>query len=97
MKMPYTPQSQIKSALRKLFLRSREHNTALKRSKYCCERCGVKQTKPKDKEKWVKVEVHHKNGMNWPELIKLVREYLLCPAEDMEVLCKKCHKSVDEK
>jgi predicted HNH restriction endonuclease len=93
MKLPHTPQSQIKSALRKLFLRSREHHTVLKRSGYCCERCGIKQTKPKDKEKWVIIEVHHRKGMNWPELIRLVREYLLCPAEDMEALCKKCHLS----
>jgi hypothetical protein len=92
MKLLWTPQSQIRSALRKLFLRSREHSAALKRSKYHCERCGIKQTKPKDKEKWITVEVHHKKGMNWLELIKLIREYLLCPAEELEVLCKKCHK-----
>lgn len=92
MKLPQTPQSQIKNGLRRVFMQSRERAAALKRSKHSCEQCGVKQTKPKDKEKWVTVEVHHKKGLNWPKLIRLIREYLLCPAEDMEVLCKECHE-----
>lgn len=90
MKKPYTPLSQIRSALRQVFLRSRERAQALKNSEYCCERCGVKQSRKKGAE--VYVEVHHKDGIDWDGLLKLVRERLLPPAEGMEVLCKNCHR-----
>ena len=70
-KLPYTPNTRIKSALHQLFLRSRERGTAIKRDKYTCQKCGVKQSKAKGKE--VKVEVHHKEGvLNWAEMIESV-------------------------
>lgn len=88
-KLPYTPNSQIKSALRRLFLRSRERAAALKRDKYTC-RCGAKQSRAKGKE--VYVEVHHRKGVcNWPELYIAIRKYLLCSPADMETLCRECH------
>jgi hypothetical protein len=71
-----TPKSQIRSALRRLFLRSRERATAIKRDKYTFY-----------------VEVHHRKGiMNWEILFEIVYLYLLCHPDDMETLCKKCHK-----
>jgi hypothetical protein len=89
-KLPYTPNSRIRTALRQLFMRSRERYQALKRDQYSCQKCGVKQSKAKGKE--VRVEVHHKEGCcNWEELFKAVRAFLLCHPDQLEVLCKKCH------
>ena len=90
-KLPYTPNSQIKSALRRLWLRSRERASAIKRDNYSCCRCGVKQSRAKGKE--FKVEVHHKEGVeNWQELYDSIRKHLLIEPEHLETLCKECHK-----
>ena len=90
-RLEYTPNSQIRSALRKLFLRSRERAKAIKRDGYTCQRCGAKQSKAKGRE--VQVEVHHRNGVvNWDRLFEAVREYLLCSPDDMETLCSSCHQ-----
>ena len=53
-----TPRSQIVVALRRLSLRSRERSFAIKRDKYTCQKCGVKQSKAKGKE--VKKAIHEK-------------------------------------
>ena len=90
-KLEYTPNSRIKSALRQLWLRSRERAKTLKMANYTCSCCGVKQSKAKGKE--VKVEVHHREGiLNWLEVYRVIREQLLCEPDKMEVLCPKCHK-----
>jgi len=90
-KLPYTPNSQIRSALRQLWLRSRERAAAIKRDNYTCQRCGGKQSKAKGRE--FKVEVHHKSGVeNWQELYNAVRKHLLVDPEHLETLCPKCHK-----
>ena len=93
-RLPYTPNSQIKSALRRLWLRSRERASAIKRDKYTCQRCHRKQSVAKGKE--FKVEVHHKSGIeNWQELYKAIRQHLLTNPDDLETLCPECHKSED--
>ncbi len=90
-KLPHTPNSQIRSTLRRLFLRSRERASRLKQDQYTCQCCGVKQSRAKGKE--VYVEVHHKEGVaNWDKIFEVVREYLLCDPELMETLCKECHQ-----
>ena len=90
-KLPYTPNSQIRSALRKLFLRSRERSAAIKRDGYTCQRCGLKQSTARGRE--VKVQVHHKDGVeNWSALFEAVRSYLLSDPSTMETLCESCHK-----
>ena len=90
-RLPYTPNSQIRSALRRLFLRSRERAAAIKRDSYTCQKCGGKQSRAKGKEFYV--ECHHKEGVcNWEALFAAIREYLLCDPENMETLCKDCHK-----
>jgi len=90
-RLPYTPNSKIKSALRMLFLRSRERGAAIKRDKYTCQKCGAKQSRDAGKE--VFVEVHHKEGvLNWLALYGAVRKYLLCEPSRMETLCEKCHE-----
>ena len=95
-RLPNTPRSQIRSALRRLFLRSRERAAALKRDGYTCQCCGVKQSKANGRE--VKVEVHHKDGVvNWTEIFDCVYEHLLCDPSKMETLCKECHKTDEVK
>lgn len=86
-----TTDSTIKGNLRKLWLRSKERNEALKQQSYTCNRCGVKASKAKGKEQ--KVEVHHKEGvLNWDVLIREIRAYLLTTPDNLEVLCPECHK-----
>lgn len=86
-----TQRNRIKSSLRTLWLRSVERATAMKRAKYCCENCGVKQSKAKGKEQ--KVEVHHKEGVgNWDKIIDVIRQELLCSPENLKALCPTCHK-----
>ena len=90
-KLPYTPNNKIKSALRQLWLRSRERAAAIKRDEYRCQRCGGKQSKAKGKE--FSVEIHHKSGIeNWQELYDSVRKNLLVDPENLETLCKECNK-----
>lgn len=84
-KKPYTPNSQIRSALRLLWMRSRERSLALKRAKYCCEECGRKRSKE------LKLDVHHLKGIDWTGLIDLIRERLLQTPDELKVLCKECH------
>lgn len=93
-KQSNTTNTMIRSALRRLFLRSRERAATLKRDNYTCQGCGAKQSRAKGKE--VYVEVHHKKGVaNWQAVMDAVRKYLLCSPDQMETLCKDCHK--DEK
>jgi predicted HNH restriction endonuclease len=89
-KLPHTPLSQIKSALRTVWLRSRERAAALKREKYCCERCGIKQSMAKGRV--VKVVVHHRKGIDWGDVVQQVRARMLPDPSELEVLCVDCHK-----
>jgi len=90
-RLEITPNSQIKSALRRLFLRSRERAKRLKHDGYTCQKCGVKQSRAKGKE--VYVEVHHLEGVeNWQEIYRVIRQYLLCDFNKLETLCRSCHK-----
>ena len=92
-RLPYTPNTQIRAALRRLFLRSRERAAALKRDKYTCQHCGIKQSRAKGKEVFVEVD-HCEQILNWDYLFEAVRMSLLCDPKHMETLCKKCHKKV---
>lgn len=76
--------------LRQIFLRSAERAEALKRDKYTCCDCGIKASKKKGHE--VKVQVHHKEGIDvWDEIIELIYEQLLCDPDKLETLCVDCH------
>ena len=95
-RLPYTPNSRIRSVLRQLFLRSRERAAALKRDKYTCRCCGLKQSRAKGKEAYV--EVHHWEGiLNWEALFEAIRKYLLCNPEWLITLCEECHKEKEAK
>ena len=90
-----TPRSRVRSALRQLFLRSRERQYSIKRDSYTCQKCSIKQTKAKGRE--VSVCVHHKDGIdNWEAAIDAVYEYILCHPDGLEVLCVSCHKKEHE-
>ena len=95
-RLPTTPRSKVRAALRQLWLRSRERQAAIKRDRYSCQECGIKQSEAKGRE--VKVEVHHLDGMNWEHLIDSVYESgLLCGPKYLQTLCKKCHEKKGEK
>jgi len=87
----FTPDSRIKSALRALWLRSKERQSGLKLGCRMCKDCGVKMSVAKGRE--VKIEVHHTDGvLNWAEIYTAVRKNLLCDPAKLECLCKSCHK-----
>ncbi len=88
---PITPRSQIRSALRQLWLRSRERAAALKRDGYTCveDGCGRKQSRAKGRE--VYVEVDHLDGISWELMIDYIQRHLLVPAEKLETVCKEHH------
>lgn len=82
-KSPNTPNYLIKKALGRMFLRSRERNRCMKGNPPCSE-CGSDE----------KVQAHHKNGINWARIIKVIREELL--TDELEPLCEECHDKVGE-
>ena len=90
LKSSSTPKSQIKSALRQLWLRSRERGAAVKRDGNTCTKCGAKNSRAKDKE--VYVEVHHLDGIsNWDEIYEAIYKNLLVDPDKLVCLCKTCH------
>lgn len=90
-----TPRSRVRAALRQLWLRSRERAMALKLEHYTCEECNAKQSKAKGKR--VDIEVHHKSGhVDWDFLIDEVFRVLLVHPDNLEVLCKSCHRKIHE-
>ena len=88
-RLPGTPRSNVRSALRQLWLRSRERAARLKLDGYSCQSCGVKQSKAKGRE--VEVQVHHKKGVEWEQMIDLIYEKILVPPAELETLCIDCH------
>lgn len=90
-KLEQTPKSQIKSALRQLWLRSRERGAAVKRDGNRCTKCGAKNSRAKGKE--VYVEVHHSEGIaNWEAIYEAIYKNLLTDPDKLVCLCKECHK-----
>lgn len=91
---PTTPRSQVRAALRRLWLRSRERAACLKRDGYTCQECSAKQSKAKGRE--VKVEVHHLNGIEWEQIIDYIFRHLLVDPKELETLCEECHDKAEE-
>lgn len=91
MKKPSTPRSQVRSALRRLWLRSRERQAALKRDKYACVECDAKQSRAKGRE--VYVEVDHLDGITWEKMIDYIFRHLLVSPERLETVCKRHHSA----
>ena len=89
-KLPTTPRSKVRNALRQVFLRSRERYAAGKSANWTCELCGKKQSKAKGKE--VKVEIHHRGVIsNWNDVLDAVYEKLLVSPDKLQCLCRSCH------
>jgi hypothetical protein len=85
-----TPKSKIRAALRNVFLRSREHASALKQANNTCQVCGKKKSVAKGKE--CAVRVHHINGVhNWEEIFVAIRKELLCDPSFLTIMCTDCH------
>ena len=94
-KLLTTPRSRVKSAIRQLWLRSRERAAAIKREHNTCEHCGVKGSVAKGRE--VKIEVHHRDGiLEWDKVIDYVFRHVLVSPDNLEVLCRECHKKITE-
>jgi 5-methylcytosine-specific restriction endonuclease McrA len=90
-RLSYTPRSKVRSALRQLFLRSRERAAAIKRDNYTCQRCGRKKSVAKGKE--FQVECHHIHGIgDWEGVIDKVYQEILCHPEYLQTLCPECHQ-----
>jgi 5-methylcytosine-specific restriction endonuclease McrA len=95
-----TPDGIIKSAMRLLFMRSREKGAAMRRDKNTCQQCGAKGSVAKGKE--VKTECHHIIGtegrdINWQRIYEVIREELLCPPQEMITFCRPCHLAIHGK
>lgn len=89
-RLPNTPRSKVRAAIRQLWLRSRERAAALKRDQYTCQSCNRKQSKAKGKE--FAVQVHHMEGIgNWDKVIDEIYKEVLCDPEHLITLCKECH------
>ena len=89
-KLPTTPRSQVRSAIRQLWLRSRERAAALKREGNCCEVCKAKQSAAKGRE--VNLQVHHLDGIEWEKIIEYIFRHVLVDPSKLQVLCEACHE-----
>jgi len=78
-----TTNTQIRVAIRKLWLRSRERNKAAATMKEC-SKCGDTDN----------LEIHHKRKINWGRIFALIREEIL--NNELEALCKDCHDKESE-
>src|SRR3990167_9896303 len=95
-KLPTTPRSRIRSALRQLFLRSRERQAAIKREHNTCQLCHRKGSVAKGKV--LKTQAHHLTGVgNWARITAMIYEELLCDPSKLQVLCVDCHQKETEK
>ena len=91
-----TPRSKVRSAIRQLWLRSRERAATLKRDQYTCVHCHKKQSKAKGKEQ--AIEVHHLDGIEWENIIDYIFRHVLVDPSKLESICPECHqREADEK
>jgi 5-methylcytosine-specific restriction endonuclease McrA len=88
-RLEITPNSQIKAAVHRLWLRSRERAAALKRDKRTCQCCSAKASVAKGREQ--KVEVHHLNGIDWSKITEYIRRHVLTDPKNLQTLCPDCH------
>ena len=88
-KLPTTPRSRIKNALRQVWLRSRERAAALKAAGHSCERCGVKASVARGRE--VKLQVHHRDGICWDGIVDAIIAAMLPDPSRLEAVCEGCH------
>lgn len=88
-RLPVTPNSQIRAALRMLSLRCREIAQAKKEQNNTCQICGRKGSVSKDHP--CKTNMHHRNGIRWAEMLACIRKELLQTPADYVCMCDTCH------
>lgn len=93
-RLPHTPRSVIKSALHRLWMRSRERSAALRATGYHCAACRAKQSAAKGRE--VRLDVHHLDGVEWDQIVELIRRHLLVDPERLLPLCHECHSAAHD-
>lgn len=94
-KLLTTPRSRVRSAIRQVWLRSRERVAALKRDGYTCRHCGKKQSKAQGRE--ISVQVHHVGKIaGWEKVIDAIYEEILCSPDELITLCDDCHDKIGE-
>jgi 5-methylcytosine-specific restriction endonuclease McrA len=90
-RLPHTPSSIIRNALRRLWLRSRERAAAVKRDSNTCQKCGRKGSVAKGRE--CKIHVHHaRRRPGWEEVEMAIRYHVLQTPDDLVCLCEDCHR-----
>jgi 5-methylcytosine-specific restriction endonuclease McrA len=94
-RLPGTPRSQVKAAIHRLWLRSRERSAALRRDNHTCQSCHRKASKAKGRE--FKVDVHHLNGIEWQNIIDYIYRHVLVDPKHLETLCPDCHSTEPSK
>jgi len=80
-------------------LRSRERAACLKAATNHCERCGRKQSKAKNRDPELtvdKLQVHHKDGIDWDGVVDLVIKRMLPDPSRLESMCVECHSKEHE-
>jgi 5-methylcytosine-specific restriction endonuclease McrA len=90
-RLPTTPRSRVTNMLRQLWLRSRERAAAIKRDRYTCQTCGVKQSKAVGRE--VAVQVHHIEGIDWDGVVDIIVERVLQDPARLRTECVACHEA----
>ena len=75
-----TTNTQIRAAIRRLWLRCRERDRAKATMKECAICKAIEE-----------LEIHHINGIDWDRLFEAIREEIL--NDNLICLCKECHKS----
>ena len=93
-RLPTTPRSRVKNAIRQCWLRSRERAAAIKLHHNTCETCGKKGSVAKGRE--VKIVAHHREGINWDSIVDLIFERVLQTPEAYTILCKECHEAIHD-
>jgi len=87
-----TPDTMLRSWLRRwVWSKCCEKSYTNRREGYCCEHCGVKNSRAKGKE--VRVIVHHQKLINWDKIFKVLRRELLVSPNQLTCLCDECHKA----
>lgn len=96
-RLPHTPKSQIRNALRQLWLRSRERAAALRNAGHACEHCGAKfRAKTTRNGPACKGHVHHKDGIDWDGITDLIAQRILHHPDRLQALCDECHGAEHE-
>ena len=80
------------SALRMIWLRSRERGDAIKETDRRCCCCGVRQSAAKGRE--AALTVHHLHRPNWERILTVIKEELFSEPVYLWPMCNECHEDL---